>query len=54
MSMRRLFTIACDRCNTERDDAGWYSGVVRAEAKAEGWKRIKGQDVCPRCQEVTA
>ena len=49
MAMRRLFTIVCDICFTERDDVGTYSAEVREEAQSEGWRRRKGKDVCPRC-----
>lgn len=51
MSMRRLFTIMCDACQTERDEPGWYSAEVREEAQSEGWKRIKGTDLCPKCHQ---
>lgn len=47
--MRRLFTIVCDACYTERDDVSAYSAEVREEAKSEGWRRRKGRDVCPDC-----
>lgn len=51
MAMRRNFTIVCDLCNTERDEPGFYSAEVREEAQSEGWKRVKGKDTCPNCQD---
>lgn len=50
MSMRRSFWLVCDQCLTEDQHPGWYAEDVRADAKRDGWKRIKGQDICPTCQ----
>ena len=54
MSMKREFDIVCDICHKPNDDPGWFSDEVRAAAKADGWKKIKAQDVCAECQEVKA
>lgn len=49
MSMVRMFTMRCDRCLGGDDWSGWWADEVRRQAKQDGWKRVKGQDVCPRC-----
>ena len=52
MSMQRQFSIVCDRCHREDDDnVDCWSATVREQAAQDGWKRIKGQDICPRCLE---
>ena len=54
MSMRRAFWIVCDLCKRDDPNPCMYADDVRAGAKADGWKRIKGQDVYPDCQKVKA
>lgn len=46
--------IALDmRCTTEplSEEHGDRNavGILRQDAKARGWKRIEGHDLCPRC-----
>lgn len=43
----RIFQIECDRCSADIWDR--YSSSVQAQAKAEGWRLSKAEDVCPEC-----
>ena len=51
MAIRRLVYLACDRCleicdHSDADDAKG----ARQHGRDAGWKRIDGEDVCPKCQ----
>jgi len=44
--------ICCDFCYEDfcPDLNHLNAGQIRQIAKTEGWKYIKGKDVCPKCQ----
>jgi len=49
MAMQRMFNVTCDvkDCFEMVDGSEWYASQAREAAKAEGWKRRKGKDICP-------
>lgn len=61
MSIVKTYDTFCDAGRTT-DCIGWADGAsstegakeARKQARALGWKRIDGQDVCPACQAANA
>ena len=55
MSMLTYVTVRCDKCGIpltgDQDDK---ARIVRATAKAKGWKLGKQKDFCPICKEAIA
>ena len=49
MGTNRLTSLHCDIC-TDVYDYGKSAKSLRKYAKAGGWKRIKGMDVCDICK----
>lgn len=51
--IRRIVYLQCDRCHAVTNDAedGESSTAreCRSAAKADGWKRRHGLDLCPDC-----
>lgn len=52
MSISTLVYVMCDRCGDPAEAVPYGSKEARSVAKEEGWKRVKGKDVCPRCLDT--
>jgi hypothetical protein len=53
VSLVKTYSVFCDSCNdwvAEVTSSFGGGTEARREARAHGWKRIDGRDVCPRCQ----
>lgn len=57
MSIVKTYSVFCDvngpKCRFWIAQTTDGSAEARSEAKASGWKRSNGQDVCPGCQGTT-
>lgn len=49
MGMQRMFNVSCDvkDCYEIYDGSEWYASRAREVAKADGWRRSHGKDICP-------
>jgi hypothetical protein len=57
VTVYRYHELGCDGCvnaYAARAVELYSAAAIRAGAKAEGWKRRNGRDLCPSCAEVAA
>ena len=49
MSAHTMSEVECDICREGESEWHLSIGQLRAQLKEQGWKRRKGEDICPRC-----